>query len=125
MGSRRQRVGRLMRFVFAQRLEGSRFTTYPYEFALFASTLDRAKKALTSGSRERPTGLQLFYRSGVNEILGHRANGSRRDVPGSRLISHVLVGLALKRMLRGGRDTRQSGSPPDVGSCASTLRKNE
>jgi hypothetical protein len=35
-------------------------------------------------------------------------------VPGSRLFSHVSAGLATRRKLRGGRDTRQSGSPPGV-----------
>jgi hypothetical protein len=130
-----------MRFVFAQRLEGSRFTTYLTNSLYLHQRSIRPKKALTSGSRERPTGLQL-YQSGTNEILRHRANGSLRDVPGSRLISHVLAGLALRRMLRGWRDTRQSGlpdeasrslndgaksgSPPDVGqSRAPSLCKNE
>jgi hypothetical protein len=35
-------------------------------------------------------------------------------VPGSRLFSHVSAGLVTRRKLRGGWDTRQSGSPPGV-----------
>jgi hypothetical protein len=37
-------------------------------------------------------------------------------VPGSRLFSHVSAGLVARRKLRGGRDTRQSSSPPGVGN---------
>jgi hypothetical protein len=113
----------------------------PYEFALFASTFDAAKKRV---NKRLPRMTHRFAALSVRRKRTPKTQGkwSRRDVPGSRLISHVLAGLALRRMLRGWRDTRQSGlpdeaswslndgaksgSPPDVGqSRASTVLKNE
>jgi hypothetical protein len=68
------------------------------------------------GSQERLHVMQL-YRLSHSHCNGTDTMGktSRWVVPGSRLFSLVLAGLALSRMLRGGRDSHQSGSPPGVG----------
>jgi hypothetical protein len=49
-----------MRWVIAQRLEGSRFGVYLATLANFVLSLVGLKRVRTGGSRERPIGSQLY-----------------------------------------------------------------
>jgi hypothetical protein len=78
------------------------------------SSLVSPNRVKTGGSRERSqrddSPLSLIRFAPAN------TPASRRDVPGSRLLRHFLVGLGAKTNIAKSSGTFQSGSPPWVGS---------
>ena len=89
----------------------SRLTTSRYLFCRPISPKDvvnRRLPGITQRDAFTPGGSPIRI-----DLADYAAN--RWVVPGSRLFSHVRIGLTLRQISRGWRDTRQSGSPPDVG----------